>query len=79
MSQENLLQPERSQLSGRYTENGITVIVEILRPYGRDVWQMEVTSLEEQITEWTDSFASAQEAWDEFIHVINTEGIAVFL
>lgn len=79
MSQENLLQPERSQLSGRYTEHGITVLVEIIRPYARDAWQMEVTSLEEQTTEWTDSFASDQEAWDEFIHVVNTEGIAVFL
>lgn len=79
MTQENLNPPERSHLSGRYSENGITVIVEIFRPSDSDKWRMEVTSLEDQITEWNDTFASAQEAWDEFIHVVNTEGIAVFL
>lgn len=71
--------PERSKLSGRYTENGITVIVEIFRPAGADDWRMEVTSLEDQLTDWNESFASAHEAWEEFIYVGNTEGIAVFL
>lgn len=70
---------ERSPLSGRFTESGITVIVEIFRRTDSDEWQMEVTSLEEQVTDWTDSFGSAQEAWEEFIYVINTEGIGVFL
>lgn len=70
---------ERSPLSGRFTESGITVIVEIFRRTESDDWQMEVTSLEEQVTDWTDSFASAHEAWEEFIYVINTEGIGVFL
>jgi hypothetical protein len=70
---------ERSELSGRYTENGITVLVEIFRPSGSDDWRMEVTSLEDQLTDWNESFASAHEAWEEFIYVVNTEGIAVFL
>ncbi len=70
---------ERSELSGRYTEGGITVVVEILRPSGSDHWRMEVTSLEDQVTEWNESFASAHEAWEEFIYVVNTEGLAVFL
>ena len=69
---------ERSQLSGQYTENGITVLVEIFRPSESDSWRMEVTSLEDQLT-WNESFASAHEAWDEFIYFVNTEGIAVFL
>ncbi|GGG22564.1 hypothetical protein GCM10010924_60120 [Rhizobium wenxiniae] len=71
--------PERSELSGRYTDNGITVIVEIFRPAGADDWRMEVTSLEDQLTDWNESFASAHEAWEEFIYVVNTEGISVFL
>ena len=70
---------ERSDLSGRYTESGITVVVEILRYSGEDDWRMEVTSLEGQTTDWNERFASAHEAWEEFIHVVNTEGIAVFL
>ncbi|MDP9840398.1 hypothetical protein J2T09_005185 [Neorhizobium huautlense] len=70
---------ERSELSGRYTEGGITVFVEIFRPSGSDDWRMEVTSLEDQITDWNESFASAHEAWEEFIYVVNTEGLAVFL
>ncbi len=70
---------ERSELSGRYTEGGITVIVEIFRPPGSDGWRMEVTSLEDQITDWNESFASAHEAWEEFIYVVNTEGLSVFL
>jgi hypothetical protein len=70
---------ERSEISGRYTECGITVIVEIFRPLAGDDWQMKVTSLEDQVTEWNESFASAHEAWEEFIYVVNTEGLAVFL
>jgi hypothetical protein len=68
-----------SGLSGRYTEDGITVVVEIFRPSGSDDWRMEVTSLEDQITEWNESFASAHEAWEEFIYVVSTEGLSVFL
>ena len=71
--------PERSELSGDYNENGITVLVEICRPSGANDWRMEVTSLEDQLTDWHDSFGSAHEAWEEFIYVVNTEGIAVFL
>lgn len=79
MTQTDLLSTERSELSGRYTESGITVLVEIFRPSGSDDWRMEVTSLEDQITDWNESFASAHEAWEEFIYVVNTEGLAVFL
>lgn len=72
-------QSERSDLSGHYTEGGITVVVEIFRPSGGDHWRMEVTSLEEQLTDWNEPFASAHEAWEEFIFVVNTEGLAAFL
>ncbi len=70
---------ERSELSGRYTDNGIAVLVEIFRPSGANDWRMEVISLEDQLTDWNEPFASAHEAWEEFIYVVNTEGIAVFL
>ncbi|MFK4771897.1 hypothetical protein [Rhizobium sp. ZW T2_16] len=79
MTQTDPPSSERSELSGRYTENDITVIVEIFRPSAGDDWRMEVTSLEDQVTEWNESFASAHEAWEEFIYVVNTEGLAVFL
>lgn len=70
---------ERSDLSGRYTDNGITVVVKIFRPSGANDWRMEVTSLEDQLTDWNEPFGAAHEAWEEFIYVVNTEGIAVFL
>lgn len=79
MTETDLPSRERSQLSGSYTDHGITVLVEIFRPAGSDSWRMEVSSLEDQVTDWNEPFAAAQEAWDEFIHVVNTEGIAVFL
>jgi hypothetical protein len=79
MTQPDFPSSERSELSGRYAEGGITVIVEIFRPSGIDDWRMEVTSLEDQVTEWNESFASAHEAWEEFIYVVNTEGLSVFL
>ncbi|WP_162939862.1 hypothetical protein [Neorhizobium sp. NCHU2750] len=72
-------QSERSDLSGRYTEGGITVVVEIFPPSGGDHWRMEVTSLEEQLTDWNEPFASPHEAWEEFIFVVNTAGLAAFL
>lgn len=75
----DLTSSERSELSGRYTDTGVTVLVEIFRPLGSNAWRMEVTSLEDQLTDWNDPFSSPIEAWDEFIHVVNTEGIAVFL
>jgi hypothetical protein len=53
--------------------------VEIFRPSGSDDWRMEVISLEDQLTEWNESFASAHEAWEEFIYVVNREGLSVFL
>ncbi|AYD05233.1 hypothetical protein NCHU2750_58670 (plasmid) [Neorhizobium sp. NCHU2750] len=40
---------------------------------------MEVTSLEEQLTDWNEPFASPHEAWEEFIFVVNTAGLAAFL
>lgn len=49
------------------------------KPSGSAAWHMEVTSLDEQATDWNETFASDQEAWDEFIYVVNTEGITVFL
>lgn len=79
MTETDLPSRERSQLSGRYTENGITVLVETFRPSVSDSWRMEVTSLEDQLSDWNESFASAHEASDEFIYVVNTEGMAVFL
>jgi hypothetical protein len=79
MTQTNLPSSERSELSGRYAKNGITVVVEIFRPSAGDNWRMEVTSLEDQVTEWNEAFASAHEAWEEFIYVVNSEGLAVFL
>lgn len=70
---------ERSQLSGRYTENGTTGLVEIFRSSEDGGWRLQVASLEDQLTDWDETFASAHEAWDDFIGVVNTEGIAVFL
>ncbi|TNM59876.1 hypothetical protein FHP24_27280 [Aliirhizobium smilacinae] len=69
---------ERSPLSRRYSVDGITVKVDIFRGSVELWWRLEVTSADDQVTEWTDTFATDGEAWDEFVYVVNTEGITVF-
>ncbi len=70
---------EISSHSRDYTHDGVTVAVTIIRGTEPDRWRLEVMSREGQLTEWSDDFATDQEALEEFLDVLQTEGIQTFL
>ncbi|MGN7293759.1 hypothetical protein [Rhizobium sp. SAFR-030] len=71
---------EHSDFSGEFEDNGITVLVDIFRPAGtEDGWSLEVISQQEDVTTWEDSFATDQEAWEEFLATAERDGIESFL
>lgn len=71
---------QRSSLSRQHSVDDITVTVDIFRPSVSHGWQLEVTSSDDQITDWgNETFATDQDAWVEFLYVVETEGITAFL
>jgi hypothetical protein len=71
---------EHSELSGEYTEDGITVLVDIHRPAGtNNDWKLEVVTQNEDLFEWEEPFATDREAFDEFLATIARDGIQSFL
>jgi hypothetical protein len=71
---------ERSEFSGEFTDDGITVLVEIFRPEASQVdWKMEVQDRDGGLTEWEDGFATDRDAFDEFLATIERDGISTFL
>lgn len=71
---------EHSELSGEYTEDGITVLVDIYRPAGtQNDWTMEVVTQNEDLFEWDEPFTTDREAFDEFLATIARDGIGSFL
>ncbi|QRM54960.1 hypothetical protein [Sinorhizobium sp. BG8] len=74
------LEMEHSELSGEFTEDGVTVLVDIFRPAGtQNDWRMEVITQEEDLIEWEAPFATDREAFDEFLATIARDGIRTFL
>ena len=71
---------EHSELSGEYTEDDITVLVDIYRPAGtQNDWKLEVVTQNEDLFEWDESIATYREAFDEFLATIARDGIHSFL
>jgi hypothetical protein len=71
---------EHSDFSGEFEDSGITVLVDIFRPAGTDGgWSLEVISQQEDVTTWEDTFATDQEAWEEFLATTERDGIQSFL
>lgn len=71
---------EHSELSGEFTEDGITVLVDIFRPAGTNHdWRMEVITQDEDVIEWEEPFATDREAFDEFLATVARDGIRSFL
>ncbi|WP_337267497.1 hypothetical protein [Oryzifoliimicrobium ureilyticus] len=78
MAQEPKL--EHSDFSGEFEDDGVTVLVDIHRPAGsQGGWTLEVISQNEDVTTWEDTFATDQEAWEEFLATAEQEGIRSFL
>ncbi|MEW9616217.1 hypothetical protein AB3G45_20590 [Shinella sp. S4-D37] len=71
---------EHSELSGEYTEDSVTVLVDIFRPAGtQGDWKLEVVTEKEDLFEWDEPFATDREAFDEFLATVARDGIASFL
>ncbi|MBW6425351.1 hypothetical protein KX729_28380 [Rhizobium sp. XQZ8] len=69
----------RSPLSTEYTQGDVTVTVDIKQTFRDAGWELEVTSADGQVTDWDLTFATDREAYDEFLYVVETEGIEVFV
>ena len=79
MSNDNEPEMEYSELSGEFTEDGVTVLVDISRPAGTNLdWRMLVLTQEEDVTEWEDPFPTDREAFDEFLATVARESIRSF-
>ena len=71
---------EHSELAGEFTEDGITVLVDIFRTSGsNEDWTMEVVTQAEDLIRWDEPFATDREAFDEFLAVVAKDGIRSFL
>lgn len=71
---------EHSELAGEFTDDGITVLVDIFRTSGsNEDWTMEVVTQTEDLIRWDEPFATDRDAFDEFLAVIARDGIRSFL
>ncbi|MBX4868224.1 MULTISPECIES: hypothetical protein [Rhizobium] len=71
---------EHSELAGEFTEDGVTVLVDIFRAAGSNGdWTMEVVTQAEDLIKWDEPFATDREAFDEFLAVVARDGIRSFL
>ncbi len=71
---------EHSELSGEFTDDDVTVLVDIFRPAGTNGdWKLEVVTQDEDLIEWEEGFATDREAFDEFLATVEREGIRTFL
>lgn len=71
---------EHSELAGEFTDDGITVLVDIFRTSGsNEDWTMEVVTQAEDLIRWDEPFATDREAFDEFLATVARDGIRSFL
>jgi len=71
---------EHSELAGEFTDDGITVLVDIYRTSGsNEDWTMEVVTQAEDLIRWDEPFATDRDAFDEFLAVVARDGIRSFL
>lgn len=70
---------EHSELAGEFTEDGVTVLVDIFRTAGtQEDWTLEVITEEDDVTSWDEPFATDREAFDEFLATVERDGIRSF-
>lgn len=71
---------EHSEFSGEFTQDGVTVLVDIFRPAGSNGdWTMEVITQDEDLVQWEERFPTDREAFDEFLATVERDGIGTFL
>ena len=64
-----------SPLAQSFTDDRITVDVQIYNIEGNDGWTLEVVVDEETSVVWTELFPTDQEAWDEFSGAVREVGL----
>lgn len=70
---------EHSELAGEFTDDGITVLVDIFRPAGADGgWSLEVISENDDLTTWEEPFPTDEEAFNEFLATVARDGLRSF-
>lgn len=71
---------EHSEFSGEFSQDDVTVLVDIFRPAGSNAdWTMEVVDQDEGLTVWDEQFATDRDAFDEFLATVERDGIRTFL
>ncbi|KQS96720.1 MULTISPECIES: hypothetical protein [unclassified Rhizobium] len=71
---------EHSDFAGEFTDDGVTVLVDIFRKAGStDGWTLEVIDQEEGLTVWEEPFPTDKEAFEEFLATVERDGIHSFL
>ena len=68
-----------SGLSRKFTKDGVTVEVSILRLEGEADWTLEVVNEAGTSIVWDDLFPSDNDAYKEFFRTIEEEGMNAFL
>lgn len=69
-----------SSLCQQFTEDGITVSVEIYRlETGSDGWSLELVDQDQNSIVWNELFATDQAAWDEFQRDVDEIGLKALL
>jgi len=65
----------RSPLSQSFTQDGVTVRVEIYKIEGTDGWTLELVDADGGSTVWQDSFATDADAFAEFSDGVEQLGL----
>lgn len=66
---------EISPLSQEFTDERITVDVQIYKIDGNDGWTLEVVIDEQTSIVWTEVFANDYDAWEEFSEAVQAVGL----
>ncbi len=71
---------EHSEFAGEFTEDGVTVLLDIFRPAGsQGGWSMEVIDAQQGSTIWDEPFATDLQAFEEFLATLQRDGIRSFV
>jgi uncharacterized protein len=68
-----------SEFAGRFTQDGVSVEVVIVKLEGGSEWTLEVVNSEGTSFVWDESFLDDHEAYAEFQRTVSEEGMDAFL
>ena len=68
-----------SEFAGRFTQDGVSVEVVIVKLEGGSEWTLEVVNSSGTSIVWDDPFLDDHEAYAEFQRTVSEEGMEAFL